>query len=123
MVLLNELYTIKDCSVDEGKAVFNIKLNPDHFIYKAHFPNEPITPGVCIIQIAVELMGMYFERSLQLSRVKNVKFLTVMSPKDVADVTYTISSVCVSDDGEAVKSHVLVTSKNNQYAKLSLVCK
>lgn len=123
MVFLNELYTISNSNLNNGNAVFNIKLNPGHFIYKAHFPDEPITPGVCIIQIALELLELYLKRSLQISQVKNVKFLSVMSPKYVADITYTFTKVSLSDDEQFVQSLVFVSGEDSQYAKISLVCK
>ena len=35
---------------------YTIKLIPSCVIYQAHFPGEPITPGVCIVQMAKELI-------------------------------------------------------------------
>ena len=48
MQLLNNLYTIVAKDIPDDKISYNIKLDANHFIYQAHFPNEPITPGVCI---------------------------------------------------------------------------
>lgn len=121
MVLLNDLYTILNYVYDEGSVSFNVKLNPEHFIYQAHFPEEPITPGVCIIQIAKELMEVYLKRNLQVSQVKNVKFLSVLSPARISEITYSLTKVC--DNQEMVKSLIFVTGGDSQYAKLSLVCK
>ena len=56
MKLRDSLYTIVSEFKGDGRHDFNIKLDPEHFIYKAHFPGEPITPGVCIMQIAKELL-------------------------------------------------------------------
>ena len=36
------------------KQCFTIRLNGEHEIFKAHFPGEPITPGVCQLQMVVE---------------------------------------------------------------------
>jgi 3-hydroxyacyl-[acyl-carrier-protein] dehydratase len=33
-----------------------VRLLPDSPIYQGHFPGYPITPGVCLVEIAVELM-------------------------------------------------------------------
>ena len=46
MKLRDSLYTIVSEFKGDGRHDFNIKLDPEHFIYKAHFPGEPITPGV-----------------------------------------------------------------------------
>lgn len=120
MILLNDFYTILSSEQHEGRAVFNVRLNPRHFIYEAHFPGEPITPGVCIIQIAKELLEVHLKRSLQVSQIKNVKFLSVLSPTRIIDVTFSLTKVCIEE--EMVKSLIGVTGGNVQYAKISLVC-
>ena len=58
MKFLDSLYSVTQSRKTEGGFEFDISLFPEHFIYKAHFPGEPITPGVCIIQIATELFSL-----------------------------------------------------------------
>ena len=90
MKLLNEMFSIvgptgnlvnvneRDFSdVDE----FTIRLNPEHIIYKAHFPNYPITPGVCIIRIIRELLELKLGVKLVL------KFVIPVSPINDPEVT------------------------------------
>ena len=80
MKLLNSLYRIVSESVTESGRDYNIVLDAEHFIYKAHFPGEPITPGVCIMQIAVELLSLHCGQNLVIETVKNIKFLKIISP-------------------------------------------
>lgn len=49
---------------------FRLRLNPEHFIYQAHFPGEPVTPGVCILQIGKELLAELLQESLEITHVK-----------------------------------------------------
>jgi 3-hydroxyacyl-[acyl-carrier-protein] dehydratase len=58
MTLKDTFFTIEKQDSAEGKACFRIKWNAESFIYKAHFPDNPVTPGVCLIQTAVELFGV-----------------------------------------------------------------
>ena len=60
MKFLDSLYSVTQSRKTEGGFEFDISFFPGHFIYKAHFPGEPITPGVCIIQIATELFSLKF---------------------------------------------------------------
>ena len=46
---------------------FRLRLNPEHFIYQAHFPGEPVTPGVCILQIGKELLAELLQESLEIT--------------------------------------------------------
>lgn len=93
MKLRDELYTVTDRQADSsGKMVYTLRLNAGHFIYQAHFPGQPITPGVCIVQIAKELMEDHTGKPLTIQTVKNVKFLAVLSPVEIPVVTFEIDS-------------------------------
>ena len=81
MKLKNSLYKIVDKS-EQGKGFcYDIVLDSNHTIYQAHFPGEPITPGVCLIQIAQELIDDHLQQKYTLRGIKNVKFLSVISPR------------------------------------------
>lgn len=120
MKLLNSLYTVVDHSNTDFGQDFTIRLDAEHFIYKAHFPGEPITPGVCIMQIALELMELATEKSLSVTCVKNVKFLRIIVPTEVSEVCYSIQKIII--DGDTAKSQIVVSAKGDVYAKLSLIC-
>lgn len=120
MKLLDSLYTIvSECPIEDGHE-FDIKLNPEHFIYQAHFPGEPITPGVCIMQIAVELFEVALKTTIALECVKNIKFLRIISPNEVTDVKYSLQKI--TKEAGSLKVQVTVTANEDTYAKLSLVC-
>lgn len=120
MKLRGSLYTIVSEFKGDGRHDFNIKLDPEHFIYKAHFPGEPITPGVCIMQIAKELLEEAVSEYLTLSCVKNIKFLRIISPNEVTEICYSLAKISREDD--QVKVQVTVTAGEDAYAKLSLIC-
>lgn len=120
MKLLDSLYTIvSESSIDCGHE-FDLKLNPEHFIYQAHFPGEPITPGVCIMQIAVELFEVALKTPIELKTVKNIKFLRIISPNEVTEVKYSLQKITKEDD--MFKVQVTVSANEDVYAKLSLIC-
>ena len=52
-----------------------IRLLPESPVYKGHFPGYPITPGVCLVEIALELMG-----EVRLVGAKNIKFTSPIIP-------------------------------------------
>ena len=120
MKLQDSLYKVTDFRRTEGGAEYDIRLNPGHFIYAAHFPGEPITPGVCIMQTAVELLSFFVEAELELKSVKSIKFLRIISPDEVTELTWQIAKV-QNEVGE-VKAQFSVTSGADTYAKLSLTC-
>ncbi len=122
MILRNELYTIKGKDVTDKGASYDVRLNPSHFIYQAHFPGEPITPGVCIVQIAKELLEDFMGKLLQIDKVKNVKFLSVLTPRQSLDVNYSLGKIVLDEASGSVKAQTVVTSADEVKAKISFTC-
>ena len=99
------LYTV--VSKEENSAT--VHLLPESPIYKAHFPEYPITPGVTLLQISLELMGK------KLVGAKEIKFVAPVLPGDGIEVRFewefkdenTVSVSILSMDG-------------TQYARMSL---
>lgn len=119
MKLQNSLYTI----VERNDNNFRIALNAEDTIYKAHFPEQPITPGVCIIQIASELLNVYFNRDISLSEVVNAKFLSVINPIETEEVVYAIGKMAYNETDNTLKVTITVSSDKTVCAKLSLLYK
>ena len=124
MQLKNKLYTITAKETDgKTSATFELLLDPECFIYKAHFPGQPITPGVCIVQTAKELLEEMTGKALDIVFAKNVKFLSVVTPADSPTLVYNINKVAWSEDGQEVKAQMAVSSSTEAKAKVSLVCR
>ena len=123
MILKNSLYTIADKRMEGSGIFYQILLDKNHFIYKAHFPNEPITPGVCIIQIAKELLEDYLHEEYEISYIKNIKFLSVLSPLSTPSVAYVFDKVTFLPETNECKTQVQVQQDNVLFAKLSIIFK
>lgn len=123
MKFLNNLYHIVSKDVVDVSIRYNIHLDAGHFIYQAHFPDEPITPGVCIIQIAKELLEEHLGIGLEIQKVKNVKFLNVISPLATPNVTYVFEKIMPDDSEKTYKVMTQVSSGETSLAKLSFTCK
>ena len=118
MTLQDNLYTILSEQHDEATAVIQVHLNPEWPIYKAHFPDHPITPGVCIVQMVQELLQNLVHRELCLREAKNVKFVSIVSPESVTDLTVTFSKIETQPDG-SLKVQAQVSSGETLFTKLS----
>jgi 3-hydroxyacyl-[acyl-carrier-protein] dehydratase len=70
----------KTISSDHNKLITRIKLNKDHDIYNGHFPNNPITPGVIIIQIIKEILEEHLGCELFLREIINIKYVSPINP-------------------------------------------
>jgi 3-hydroxyacyl-[acyl-carrier-protein] dehydratase len=70
----------KTISSDHNKLITRIKLNKDHDIYNGHFPNNPIIPGVIIIQIIKEILEEHLGCELFLREIINIKYISPINP-------------------------------------------
>lgn len=108
MILQNSFYSIKSKLVVGLEIRYDIVLDASHFIYQAHFPGEPITPGVCVIQIAKELLEDHLQQRLSVKSVKNVKFLREISPAESRQVTFAFEKVVADDTSKTYNARVRV---------------
>ena len=114
MILKDSFYTIlrKDAT-----PTYDIQLNPEHTIYQAHFPDEPVTPGVCILQIARELLEDHLQRPLSVRTVKNMKFLAVVSPLVTPEVSCRFEKI--EQDADTVRAQATILTADKEFVKLS----
>ena len=80
LLLDDNFYSVK--TVVKGQnTVVTIILNPAHRIYKGHFPEMAVTPGVCLIEILREILCDLTGRNLRLKEASNIKFMAIVNPK------------------------------------------
>ncbi len=60
---------------------FNAEPIPNSKVFEGHFPNNPIVPGVCTIQLVKECCSDILLRKIKFSEIKEVKFLTAIIPE------------------------------------------
>lgn len=119
MKLNENLYKIVS-QADDSKS-YTIEFIPESIIYRAHFPEQPITPGVCIIQIATELLSLCLHKEYELSSISNAKFLAVINPTKTPQVSYIFKKIEEIEDTTKLKVSAIVAFGDITYTKLSLV--
>ncbi|MCX2678348.1 3-hydroxyacyl-ACP dehydratase [Galbibacter sp. EGI 63066] len=114
-MLLKNFYKINTLEVDEKKVISTITINKDHEVFKGHFPGNPVTPGVCMIQIIKELMEKVLEKELFMESSSNIKFMAIINPEKTPDLDLLMEFNKV-DNGYKVKN----TTKFNDTVALKL---
>lgn len=85
-MLLNNFYKYKIQEQFNGKIVVNIEINKNHEIFKGHFPEQPIVPGVVQMLIIKEILNEHLNKNLQLETSKSVKFLRMINPNETTNI-------------------------------------
>jgi len=81
-MLQHHLFTFTDLQIEGDTVKTNIKLNPSHPIFKGHFPDNPILPGVCMMQMVKEVAEAYTNKKIKLFLAQDIKFLLVIHPEE-----------------------------------------
>lgn len=100
-MILEDFYTLKSISEQEpGNFLAQISLNRNHEIFKGHFPGNPVTPGVCMMQIIKDLTENILQQKLFLNSASNVKFMAIINPEENPDLDI---ELLISQNGDEVK--------------------
>ncbi len=117
MKLINDFFEVIALTPSEGELRCKVKFNPEHFIYKAHFPGNPVTPGVCLVQMAAEILGEQYHKTFMLSQLKNIRFKKIVEPGDEPTFVFT---KLVFDETQ-FSAQVSIEDEEAQYVKMSLL--
>ncbi|PNQ74657.1 3-hydroxyacyl-ACP dehydratase [Hanstruepera neustonica] len=90
-MLLENFYTVNNLAIADGSATANITINKNHEVFKGHFPGNPVTPGVCMMQIIKELTEQAVNEKLFMQSSSNVKFMAIINPEVNPDLDLTLT--------------------------------
>jgi 3-hydroxyacyl-[acyl-carrier-protein] dehydratase len=74
------LFKIISINADDGTIVASLQIDIDNEILKGHFPDQPVVPGACMVQIVKEVLADALAKPLRLSKADNIKFLSLIEP-------------------------------------------
>ena len=118
MQFLDDLLIIQSITETENGFTAVLRCTPEHLIYQAHFPGNPITPGACLLQTASEVLQRKMGRPLYLKASKNVKYLNVLVPAEDKEVRFMFSNLAQSET--ECKAQVVIADEAQVYTKMSL---
>ena len=103
-------------AVDAAGAT--VRLLPESPVYQGHFPGYPITPGVCLVEIALELIAAMADQvghdeKVRLVGAKNIKFTSPIIPTEGTELRFNLG-------GEGSERTVEIPSGDTLCAKMSL---
>lgn len=89
-MLYDDFYRVTDLKTEEGNVNAQIHFNPAHRIFDGHFPGQPVVPGVCMLEMVKEILSLVTGKQLHLHKSDNLKFLTVIDPRNHPSVNINI---------------------------------
>jgi len=102
-MLLKNFYKVNTLETVESKTTAAITINKSHEVFKGHFPGNPVTPGVCMMQIIKELTEGIVSETLFMQSSSNIKFMAIINPEKTPDLVLTLD-ITKTDGGYKVKN-------------------
>ena len=117
-MLIKEFYKITNLSSSDSGIIATIKLNPNHEVYRGHFPNQPVVPGVIQLQIIKEILEEVLETKLFMRNVIQVKYLIPITPIDNPKLKFIITNK--KSDQNKLKSTVSIGFNGGVFTKAKI---
>ena len=115
-MLIKDYYTIENVSKQENGVVrFDISLNADCQVYEGHFPGEPVSPGVCNIQMIKECAEQVAGKPLFLSNLQQCRLTTLVTPLAHPQVEV---NILLEEKGDAYKLKATIGKSEDVYLDL-----
>jgi 3-hydroxyacyl-[acyl-carrier-protein] dehydratase len=80
-MLKDTFYKVLSSESQVSSVKATLELNRGHDIFRGHFPSVPVVPGVCMMQMAKELLQQETGKKLTLNSAGILKFLAVINPE------------------------------------------
>jgi 3-hydroxyacyl-[acyl-carrier-protein] dehydratase len=113
---LTDFYYINNLNVNELAINANISLNTTHPVYEGHFPEKPIVPGVCQVQIVKQVVEKALNQTFLMSEAREIKFLNMILPNETNQLTIHID--LTKTDDKSCKIAAQIMSNDKLFTKL-----
>ncbi len=120
-MLIKDFYKVVEVAVDELNIVAAISLNKNHEVYKGHFPDQPVVPGVIQLQIIKEILENHMEKKLLMSNLIQVKYLIPILPGNYPQLLVSISKK--NTDEKSIRIDAFIGIDDVVFSKAKLAFK
>lgn len=114
-MLLPDYYTILSRTTKENLEVFEVALLPDCKVYRGHFPEKAVSPGVCNIELLKECAEQVAGKELLLQEIKSCRLTTLVTPQTHPFVE---ARIALSKDGEQYMLNASLGKGEDSYLTL-----
>jgi 3-hydroxyacyl-[acyl-carrier-protein] dehydratase len=102
-MLKEPLFKILSTDHQQNVVTAVLDIDQDSEIFEGHFPNQPVVPGACMLQLIKEILVRAINTPLRLAKADNIKFLTLVEPGNnqvlVLELTHNVSETEIKVNG------------------------
>jgi len=79
-MLKEPLFKISLLQHEENVINAILEIDELNEIFAGHFPDRPVVPGACMLQVVKEVLASALNKPLRLVKADNIKFLSLIEP-------------------------------------------
>ncbi|WP_291909591.1 3-hydroxyacyl-ACP dehydratase [Chitinophaga sp. CB10] len=113
-MLAGNFYTITEQTQEGGQLNATIALNAEHPVFGGHFPEQPVVPGVCMMQTITEFVRTVANRKVMLQKANQMKFMNMIDPRQTPLVDVQVT--CKEEDA-ALKVTAVLKREDKTFMK------
>ncbi|MGL5979684.1 MAG: beta-hydroxyacyl-ACP dehydratase [Phocaeicola sp.] len=110
------LFSIELLSKSEESLSYQATIDVNHPIFQGHFPEQPVVPGVCTLELVKECLEDAFLRRVRYATIRECKFLATIIPSQ--HTTLELKIALKKDSSEALNVMVLILCGETTMMKL-----
>ena len=100
MLVKDFYFVLSKEEISQGEYLYLVELNPSHEVYKGHFPEKPITPGVCNILMIKELSEDALQKTFTLDKIDRCRLTNMVTPEGSPKLNVRIKTENASEQGK-----------------------
>ena len=113
---MEKVYSILEAHENEDDLNYLIDIDFSHPVFKGHFPEKSVLPGVMMCDIVRYLVSDKLGIKVQLVLAKNIKFLKMVVPSE--NNTYNVK-ISIVEDQKKYNIRAIISQNDDTYFKLN----
>ncbi len=123
-MLTDPIFKILSINSTEGLIIAALEIDVTHEIFNGHFPEQPVVPGACMVQLVKDILERRLASTLQLKIAHNLKFLELIDPQVITNLhlqlAYTIEEELIKVNGDLVAEDVVYFKFQGVFVKFTM---
>lgn len=111
MRLIDTYYRVWSAHYGAETASFHVELLPDCEVYRGHFPDRPVCPGVCNIGMLKECMEEALGVKLVIDTIKQCRMTALASPDSCSELDIQMSFQRLDESRWVVQARLYDTER------------
>lgn len=117
----DHFYSVKNIRNEGTVAEVVLELNPDHVVYRGHFPGMPVVPGVCTLMMVKECVERVTARKFTYRYIQSCKFLSSIRPDECRVLRLVLDCREPADDACILQAQVFAGERIMMKLKANLI--